>query len=104
MTKLAFTEKLAKTNRRITYLAESEKWDELLTLSRERDLFIRRYFDDDTINHSSNATEQLLDTVRKSDELVANKLELLKKSMIDNSLTLKYSQSAIKTYRSTQDN
>lgn len=104
MSNTRFKEELEKTNRRIMHLAESENWDELLTLSKKRDEFIKGYFEDKSIKHSRKSTESLLESVKHSDQLVAAKLEILKRRMISSSLNLKNSQSAIRSYRKTQEN
>lgn len=103
MSNTNFKEKLEKTNRKIMHLAESESWDELLTLSKQRDEFIRGYFEDKSVKHSKGSTESLLESVKHSDKLVADKLAILKQRMISSSLNLKNSQSAIKSYRKTQE-
>ncbi len=103
MSNLEFKNKLEKTNRKIMHLADSENWDELLTLSKQRDEFIRGYFEDKSNTHSKRAVESLLETVKHSDKLVADKLAILKQRMISQSINLKNSQSAIKSYQKTQE-
>jgi hypothetical protein len=103
MSKTNFKINLEKTNRKIMHLAESENWDELLTLSKQRDEFIRGYFDDKSLQHTKQSANDLLQSVKHSDQLVADKLEVLKQRMISNSLNLKNSQSAINSYKKTQE-
>ena len=102
MSESIFKETLARTNRKILHLAESENWDELLTVSKERDNFIRSHFDDQSVKHDQKSTTTLLESIQESDRIVADKLNILKRKMIDDSLSLKHTQSAINSYRKTQ--
>lgn len=104
MSRFSFKETIDYTNRKMVACAESENWDELLSLSENRDKLIRCHFDDHSLQYSEENVRRLSESIKVSDNLITQRIKLLKNKMINSSLNLRNTQTAISSYKKTQEN
>ncbi len=93
---------ITKINDQMLSIADQEDWSNLLKKSQQRDLYLRDYFSNLANKTDSELTLGLFDLITESDEKVAKKIENNKNKTIANTLSLKHSQNAIKSYQKAQ--
>ena len=95
-------EKTIATNDKIMHLAGSMQWDQILTLSHQRDDYLRQYFKISPLPDEKSVISQVIVDMTSSDQQVSKLISSRKSELIDEGLSLKNSHNAILRYRSTQ--
>ncbi len=96
-------EKTIAINHKIMCLAESGQWEEILTLSNEREHYLKQYFETIPLPDDSSIISQVIADITQSDLKISKLISDKKSELINQSLSLKKSHNAIQRYQLTQN-
>lgn len=94
--------KIVAINLEMTPLVKSLQWEDVLALTGQRDDYIKEYFKISPIPDEPSIVSDIMNEIVRSDQEISELMAKEKTKLIDQSLSLKKSHSAIQQYQYTQ--
>jgi len=93
--------KAIDANSQMLYLSEQGRWEEVLNLSKKRDLLLRKLFAKES-GKDKNKLLPYLDNFFETDKKITDKIMSEKSSLVAEGISMRNSHNAIKSYQSAQ--